>query len=118
MQSKYEPSRSLIDFHIAGFGYHEGLDVIEHLNIGTKVDLRFEPDNPHDPEAVAIYYEDTKIGYVPSEKNSDIFRFLYFGHDDLFEAFINMTDLQAHPERQLRVVVRIRDAREESVEEL
>jgi len=113
MQSKYEPSRNLIDFHIAGFGYHEGLSVIEYLKIGAELELRFEPDCPYDPEAVAIYYENTKIGYVPRDKNSDIYKFLYFGHDGLFETVINMVDSDAHPERQFHVAVKIRDAREE-----
>jgi len=113
MQSKYEPSRSLMDFHIAGFAHHEGLSVIDELRLGTKVDLRQEPDNPFDPQAVAIYYSDVKIGYIPRDKNAEIFTFLYFGHEDLFEALINMVDDDAHPERQFRVVVKIRDAREE-----
>jgi len=112
MQSKYEPARSLTDFHIAGFGHHEGLSVIEHLKLGTRVNLRFEPDCPYGPEAVAIYCENTKIGYVPRDKKDDIFKFLYFGHDELFETIINMVDPHAHPERQFRVVVKISDARE------
>ena len=111
MKSKYEPSRTLIDFHIAGFAYHEGLSVIENLRLGTKVDLRFEPDCPYDPEAVAIYYKDTKIGYVPREHNSNFYKFLYFGHEDLFEALISLVDDDAHPERQFRVVVKIKDSR-------
>ena len=111
MKSIYEPSRSLIDFHIAGFGHHDGLTVFDELNIGTKVELRHEPDNPYDPNAVAIYYCDTKIGYVPAGKNSELFTFLYFGHDDLLEAYINMFDGSVHPERQFRVAVKIVDRR-------
>jgi hypothetical protein len=112
MQSKYEPSRRITDFHIAGFAHHEGLSVIEHLKLGTGVELRFEPDCPFDPEAIAIYYEDTKIGYVPRTHNGELYKYLYFGHEDLFETVISMFDSGAHPERQFRVVVKLKDARD------
>ena len=111
MKSTFEPSRSFIDFHLAGFCHHDGVKVFDELKVGTKVDLRYEPDNQHDPEAVAIYYEDTKIGYVPSVKNSELYTLLYYGHEDLFEAYINMRDERAHPERQFRVAVKITDRR-------
>ena len=111
MISKYEPSRSFIDFHIAGFGHHDGYKVFDELEIGTEVELRPEPDNRHDPEAVAIYYNETKIGYVPTGKNSALYMFLYYAHDDLFEAHINMFDKSAHPERQFRVAVKVVDRR-------
>ena len=100
-----------MDFHVAGFGHQDGWEVIDELLVGTKVDLRYEPENPYDPTAVAIYYEDTKIGYVPSVKNSEIYTLLYYGHEDLFEAYINMRDERAHPERQFRVAVKITDRR-------
>ena len=112
MKSIFEPSRSFTDFHIAGFGHHDGPTVFSDLKIGTKVDLRYEPDNPYDPTAVAIYYGDTKIGYVPMGENSELYMLLYYGHDDLFEAFINMADGAAHPEKQFRVTARITDRRE------
>lgn len=28
-EHRYEPSRHLMDFHVAGFAYYDGLDVIE-----------------------------------------------------------------------------------------
>ena len=110
MQSNFEPSRSLMDFHVAGFAHHDGLRVIEDLKLGTKVDLRFEPDNPHDTHAVAIYYEDVKIGYIPTVKNALFFTMLYYGHE-IFEARISMVNTEVHPERQFRVSVKILDGR-------
>ena len=67
---KYEPSRYIVDFHVAGFTYYDGLDVINELSLGQPVSLIVETDNPYDSEAVVIYYKDKKIGYVPKEKNS------------------------------------------------
>ena len=111
MISVYEPTRNIADFHIAGFAYYEGWDVYSELNVGTKVELRCEPYNPHDPDAVAIYYGDAKIGYVPSGKNIEFFTYLYFGYEDIFDAFISTVDDDAHPERQFRVVVKLKDKR-------
>jgi len=34
--------------------------------------LTREPDNPHDPRAVAIDFHDDRIGYVPRERNRKI----------------------------------------------
>ena len=111
MQSKYEPSRSYLDFHIAGFAHHDGLEVIDSLTLGAQVDLCCEPGNPYDTQAVAIYFGETKIGYVPRDDNPFLFQLLYYGHDDIFVARINMVDTAAHPERQFRVAVKIADKR-------
>lgn len=108
----YEKSRYLMDFHIAGFAYYDGLDVIEDLTLGKPVKLKCEPDNPYDPEAVALYYKDKKIGYVPKDKNELLSKLLYFGHEQIFEARIQYINKETHPERQFRVVVKIADNRD------
>lgn len=115
-RQRYEPSRHFMDFHIAGFAYYDGLDVISELKLGTPVQLVGEPDNPHDPEAVAIYYQNKKLGYIPTGKNTVFSTFLYFGHTDLFEARIQMVATDTHPERQFRVVVKVRDIRKKGAE--
>ena len=110
--SLYEPTRSLANFHIAGFAHHDGWRVFSELKVGTKLELRCEPGNPHDPEAIAIYYGETKIGYVPSANNNEFYTYLFYGHEDLFEIFITTVDDDAHPERQFRVVVTLSDKRD------
>ncbi|MFD1318366.1 HIRAN domain-containing protein [Loigolactobacillus zhaoyuanensis] len=108
---KYEPSRHLLDFHIAGFTYHDGLDVIDELTLGKPVTLIAESDNPVDGEAVAIYYHKHKLGYVPAAKNEFISKLLYFGYGDFLEARIQYMNKETHPERQFRVVVQLKDNR-------
>ncbi|WP_130858979.1 HIRAN domain-containing protein [Gracilibacillus phocaeensis] len=107
----YEKSRHLMDFHVAGFTYYDGLDVIEELTLGRTVDLVSEADNPYDPEAVAIYYQERKIGYVPKDKNALLSTLLYFGHENILETRIQYANKETHPERQFRVVVKIKDSR-------
>jgi hypothetical protein len=59
-------------FFVAGFPYHAGPKLIDRLNVGDLLRLVREHDNPHDTRAVAIYYEDDRIGYVPRNQNHDI----------------------------------------------
>ena len=110
----YERSRNVVDCHIAGFTYYDGVDVIDKLELGTPVTLRSEPDNPHDPEAVSIYYEDTKLGYIPRYKTCYVSKLLYFGHGDIYEAKINSRKLEEKPEFQFRIVVKLKDNRKDN----
>ncbi|WP_345892976.1 HIRAN domain-containing protein [Enterococcus cecorum] len=108
---QYQPSRHIMDFHLAGFAYCDGLDVIEELRLGQSVQLVREEGNPHDPDAVAVLYKNTKIGYVPAQYNGLFSTLLYYGHGYILEARIQMVNLETHPERQFRVVVKVTDAR-------
>jgi len=113
----YERSRNVLDCHIAGFIYYDGLDVVDKLTLGASVGLQAEPDNPYDPEAVAIFYESKKIGFIPKDKNSLISLLLHFGHTDILEARIVQIDHQQHPERQYRLVVKLKDKRDTKARE-
>ena len=107
----YTPSRHFINFCIAGFTFWEGLEVFNDLKVGSKLELRLEPENPYDPEAVMVFFGETKLGYIPRAKNSQVYQLLFFGHD-IFEVFVSHIDLQQHPERQIRVVIKLIDANE------
>lgn len=51
---------------IAGTPYHRYREVAATLAVGDRLVLRREPENPHDPHAVAIETEaGAKLGYVP-----------------------------------------------------
>ena len=93
----YEPSRVLLSFHIAGFQYADGALVLGDLKAGDKLTLRAERDNPHDPEAVAIYYGNTKLGYVPGNEVGPLSLMMYYGHEDVFEARVQQVAPRAQP---------------------
>ena len=99
--------RHFSSFHIAGFTYYDGVDVFENLKIGTPLLLKAEPENRYDPNAVAIYFQKNKLGFVPRTENEALSKFLNLGYSDLFEVKINQISPEEHPERQVRVVVRI-----------
>ncbi len=66
-------------FHIAGFRYYSGPSLVARLRPGDRLLLQAEPDNPHDPQAVEVYWGNDKLGYVPRRKNSALCRLLAQG---------------------------------------
>jgi len=105
--------RHFASYHIAGFTYYDGVDVFDKLKIGTKLLLKAEPENRFDPNAVAIYYKEDKLGFVPRAENEELFKFLNLGYTDLFEVKISQISPDSHPEKQIRVVVRICEKKDE-----
>src|SRR5690625_7455888 len=87
-EHKYERSRHLVDFHVAGFAYYDGLDMIEEVTLGKNVDLISESDNPYDPEAISIFNKDRKISHVPKYMNQLLSHLLYFKNEDILYAII------------------------------
>lgn len=107
----YEPSKQLTGFCIRGFQYWDGALVLSELKAGDTLTLVAEPDNPHDPEAVAIYSGSSKLGYVPSEQNGLFSTMIFFGHGDVLEARVLQVDPESKPWEQVRVGIYIKDAR-------
>lgn len=108
----YSPSRQLYSFHIRGFQYWDGALIIDKLKVGSKLKLRIEPDNPHDPHAVAIYCGSSKLGYVPAEINVTLSLMLFYGHKGVFEARVLQVNQEAEPWKQVRLGIFVADNRD------
>ena len=61
---------------IAGFQYYQGEFFWEQLSVGDELLLIREPDNPYDENAVAIYWEGIKLGYLPRVENIAVARMM------------------------------------------
>ena len=94
--------------NIAGFMYWDGCEAFSELEVGKKLELVRESENKYDPEAVAIYYKDLKLGFVPRGDNEDLSHFLDMGHTDLFEVRVARLCEDAHPDKQVFVNIYIR----------
>jgi hypothetical protein len=94
-------------FEIAGIEYYEALFVINEIKIGEKLILKPEPTNIHDENAVAIYYNNKKLGYIPKNANYSIAKILNAGWD-IFECYVQKID-RDELEIQVAVFVRGRD---------
>ena len=111
MKTKELKKVHLSSFHIAGFGYWDGCEAFESLKIGTKLELVREDDNPFDPYAVAIYYGEYKLGFIPRGNNHDISKYLDMGLGDIYEVRITRITPDVHPEQQVEVIVYVKNQR-------
>jgi len=55
---------------LAGFRYHAAAEVWQELRTGDPLELRREPDNPHDANAVSVSWRGRKLGYLPRRENA------------------------------------------------
>lgn len=60
-----------------------------------------------DPYAVAIYFGDYKLGFIPKGENHDISKYLDMGLGGIYEVRITRVTPDIHPEQQIEVVVNI-----------
>ena len=103
-----------MDCHLAGRRYHDADEVWDKLKVGTVLQLVLDTDNRHDPNAVAVVYNDKEmdddilIGYIPRCHNETIASFLEMGWNDTFECRISKKDEEAHPENQIRLTIKIK----------
>ena len=99
----------MLHCNIAGFTYWDGCIAFERLKTGTELELEREPYNSHDHNAIAIYYDGLKLGYIPSSHNAKISMFLDMGHKDIFETRISRICEKVHPESQIFINIYIKN---------
>lgn len=59
----------LQQFFVAGFRHYMGMDLLPYMQVGDLLELRREPENLYDDCAIALHWQQEKIGYVPYELN-------------------------------------------------
>lgn len=102
-------SRHITDFNVAGMRYWDGALVLDELKVGANLTMIVEENNPHDPDAVALYWKDTKIGYVPRDLNWLPALLLRFGHCDVLECRILKVNKEADTWKQLQTGIYVTD---------
>ncbi len=98
-------------FNIAGFTFWDGYMAIDQLRAGVELQLVREEDNRYDPQAVAIYLGEYKLGYIPRDNNNIVSKFFDFGYTDIFELRVQCVQPEANPERQVQVALYIKEAK-------
>lgn len=96
----------LANFNIAGFTYYEGTLCFQELSIGTQLQVVLEEDNKYDARAIAIYYGEYKLGFIPRQENRIFYKLLKVGIHK-FELRIQRVDATEHPENQIQVVAHL-----------
>lgn len=102
--------RHFSNFDIAGFTYWDGALVFNELAIGTELHLKREEDNKFDPYAVAIYYKEYKLGFIPRNMNKEISKLCEQGYSNIFEVRINRISPSEMPEEQIGVIIYLKQA--------
>lgn len=59
----------LQQFFVAGFRHYKGMELLPYMQVGDLLELRREPGNEHDDCAIALYWQQEKIGYMPAGLN-------------------------------------------------
>jgi HIRAN domain. len=108
MENRKETRRHYDNFNVAGFIYWDAPLVFERMHVGDIVTLEREEDNKFDPYAIALYYSDHKIGFVPRGHNHELSKFLETGHSDIFEARINSINPTAHSEEKIGITIYVK----------
>ena len=98
-------SRSVLiqESPVAGFEFHEGDAIWPSLAVGAKLALMREATNSHDPDAVAVYFQNNKLGYVPRTENRAIAGMLDRGEN--LEARISGLLMEEDPWERVRFTV-------------
>ncbi|MCX8086941.1 MAG: HIRAN domain-containing protein [Rhodocyclaceae bacterium] len=97
------PPETLLAAYVAGFDYHFGPYLEDRLAPGLPLTLVREPDNPHDPLAVRIDWQNETLGYLPRRSNAEIARRLDAGEP--LCARIETIDPEAESWRRILLVV-------------
>ena len=105
-------NKHLGNFFIAGFNFWEGCKVFNELKVGIPLHLVREEDNKFDPYAVAIYYEDTKLGFIPRDENQLVAQLMDLGYDKIFDLRIQRICPDAHPEKQIGTILFLKEAKD------
>lgn len=97
------PSNQLPHRRIWLLGRLQGLQQTQD----RRLELVRETDNAFDPYAVAIYYDDFKLGFIPRGENHDISKYLDMGLTGIYEVRITRISPDVHPEQQVEIIVYI-----------
>ena len=90
---------------IAGFTFHDGAIVMCDLAIGKKLRLVRESGNIHDPNAIAIWFGDSMLGYIPRSDNEYMAKLIDMGYADIFDARVQRVSPEERPEHQVGVII-------------
>ncbi len=66
----------LLQCFVRGFQFNDGPQLLDVMKEGSLLDLVREPDNPYDACAIALYFNQRKIGFIPAESNEILSRLL------------------------------------------
>jgi len=77
---------SVQEYRLAGFQYYRAEGIWPFLRVGEALRLQREPHNRHDSNAIAVYFKNDMLGYIPSAENGLLAQMM--DHGESLEASI------------------------------
>ncbi len=90
---------------LAGFQYHRAAAIWPFLRVGEPLRLQREPGNPHDRYAVAVWFRNEHLGYIPRRENRTLAKLMDQG--ECLEAQIVRLLEENNPWRKIRLRVEL-----------
>lgn len=66
----------LLQTFVAGFRFYRGMQLLPYMQEGDLLELRRDPQNQHDSFAIALYWQQEMIGYLPAASNEVVARLM------------------------------------------
>ena len=88
---------------VAGLQSYEGKRLFSRLRVGDELQLRREPDNAHDENAIRVEWHGRLLGYLPRGGNESLARQMDLGNR--LRARIVRLNRHRDPDRRLEVEI-------------
>ena len=79
-------------FYVRGFQYYEGENLFPKMKLGESLDLVREPDNKFDESAIAVFFQNQKIGFIPAESNETLSKLIDVKALDLYAEITELNE--------------------------
>lgn len=93
------------DGYVKGFRFHDGPKVLSRIKAEDELDLVREYNNAHDPDAVAVYWQAHKLGYLPMNENRTLANLI--DHGMKLAAYVIYTQPEEDPWVQCFIGVQV-----------
>lgn len=104
-QSRRRRRLILQESPLAGFQYHRAAAIWPFLRVGEPLHLRREAGNPHDSFAIAVWFRNEHLGYIPRRENRTLARLMDQG-SRLEATIVRLLD-DRNPWRKIRIRVEL-----------
>jgi hypothetical protein len=84
----------VLETRIAGFAHYEGEHCQSRIQPGEALNLKREPGNKHDANAIEVYWYHHKTGYVPRRHNAALSQLM--DKHEIIRAQVTAVDYHSH----------------------